>query len=343
MLTGRINGKEVNLFTLQNGQVAVDITNYGVTITAVRAPDKNGICLNIVAGFGHLEEYAQNHPYFGCVLGRYANRIAGGKLLIDNQPFQLSLNEEFNHLHGGWEGFNKKIWTLSSVINNQEETGVVFEYESKNGEEGYPGDLKVEIKYLLTPKNELIIKYNAVTDKKTPVNLSNHSYFNLTGFEKPVIYDHILNIHADYYTEKNERNVPNGKILPVQGSPLNFTVPKRIGDDINNFPLDKGFDHNYVLNHFSGKVQLAAELLDPDSQRMVRIYTDQPGLQLYSANWWNGTITGQQGKLYVQHGAVALEMQAFPDSPNHPEFPGTILEPGQIYARTTIYEFAVAN
>lgn len=340
---GQLNGESINLFTLKNEQITIDITNYGAAITAIRTPDKNGICQNIVAGFDHLVEYEQDHPYFGSVLGRYANRIAGGKFSIENKSFQLSLNEEINHLHGGWEGFNKKIWQVSAILQNNDETGVIFDYYSKENEEGYPGNLQVKIKYILTQNNELIIRYNAITDKKTPVNLSNHSYFNLTGFEDPVVYDHILQIYATAYTEKNRQNIPTGKILSVLNSPLNFMSPKRIGEDIGKFPLDKGFDHNYVLKYNHGKVQLAAELFEPDSQRIVRVFTDQPGLQLYSANWWNGTFTGQQGKPYVKHGAVALETQAFPDSPNHPEFPDTILEPGQVYERTTIYEFAVGK
>ncbi|SFE43555.1 aldose 1-epimerase [Chitinophaga sp. CF118] len=328
---GQLKGSDLYLITLKNEQMSVTITNLGCSITAIYTPDRNGVMKNVVAGFSDLQQYERNEAYFGCVVGRYANRIAYGRFLLDGQPVQLSVNDAGNHLHGGFEGFHKKVWEIVEVT----DTGVVMEYLSRDREEGYPGNLRVKVQYTLDNEGRFSIQYTGMTDQCTPVNLTNHSYFNLSGFEQPLITDHLLYINAYYYTGKNELNVPDGKILKVEGTPLSFLQPKRIGADIDRFPADQGFDHNYVLN---GKredgIVPAATLYDPLTGRQLRVFTDQPGLQLYTANLWDGS-------LYEKHGAVALETQAFPDSPNHPQFPGTILEPGSTYETCTIYEFSV--
>lgn len=341
-LYGILHDKEVYKFTLQNAGIKVVITNLGCSIMAIYTQDKNGLQKNIVAGFEDIKDYAGNPDYFGCVLGRYANRIANGKFILNEKVINLSVNDNANHLHGGSEGFNKKIWKVHSTSHNDDSVSVVFEYVSRNGEEGYPGNLKAQVKYILNNKNQLRIEYTATTDMATPVSLSNHSYFNLTGFEVPTIHDHTLQLNAISYTEKNKNNTPTGTIYPLAGTPLDFITAKKIGRDIDNFLIDKGFDHNFILKRNDDeKIVCAAVLKEPVTGRTLNIYTDQPALQLYTANFWNGTTYGKQGQYYQQHGAVALETQAFPDSPNHPSFPNTILQPGERYFSTTMYEFGV--
>jgi aldose 1-epimerase len=335
-------GKDVYWITLRNGDTEIRITNLGCIITSILTPDRVGVRKNIVAGFEEPGDYEQNPYYFGCVVGRTINRIGGGQFSLDGRIVQLSQNDGPNHLHGGFEGFDKKVWDLAEVIHREGEVGVTFSYTSRDGEEGYPGNLQVQVKYVLSPENKLLMEYRAVTDKKTPVNLSNHSYFNLTGFDNPLITDHLLTIHAEKYTEKNENNLPTGNILPLSGTPLDFSAPKKIGDHIDQFPLDRGFDHNFVLEAAQpGTLTPAAELYDPSTGRGLRITTDRPGIQLYTANWWNGALQTPDGRPYMQHGAVALETQSFPDSPNHTCFPGTILAPGDTYHATTVFEFIV--
>lgn len=333
-------GKEVFSITMKNEQLEIRCTNLGCSIMSVYAPDANGEMKNVVAGFASIADYEYNRDYFGCVLGRYANRIAGSSFLLDGKAIQLSPNDGVNHLHGGVDGFNKKVWNIKNVSDGHKEVSVTFGYVSHDGEEGYPGNLYVQVKYTLNSKNQLCLEYNAHSDKATPVNLSNHSYFNLTGFDNPTITDHILQINSAGFTEKNEANVPNGNINPIAGTPLDFLSPKTIGKHINEFPSDKGFDQNYVLKKaVPGEVVLAAQLTEPSTSRTLRVFTDQPGLQLYTANFWDNTIYGEQGLYYQKHGAVALETQAFPNSPNLPSFPNTILYPGQQYFSKTIYEF----
>lgn len=336
-----LNNKDVFKITLQNSSVSVGITNIGCSIISIETPDRSHRYKNIVAGFSVLEEYATNKEYFGCIVGRYANRIASGIFSLDGKKHHLSINERNNHLHGGFEGFNKKIWDIAGFIEEPEQVGVVFTYHSKDGEEGYPGNLQVTVSYCLNTKNQLCIGYKAQTDKATPVNLTNHTYFNLTGFDVPEIKDHLLQVHASGYTEKNRQNLPTGSILPVENTALDLRTARKIGVNIGTFPFDMGYDHNFVLDNFSeNKVNLAACLYEPLYGRVVNIYTSQPGLQVYTANFWDGSILGSQGLYYKKHGAVALETQAFPDSPNHPAFPGTILNPHEQYLSTTVYEFS---
>ncbi|MGN6533097.1 MAG: aldose epimerase family protein, partial [Ginsengibacter sp.] len=266
---GIIDGKEVYKHTLQNESLKVDITNLGCSIMAIRTKGLDQLEKNIVAGFDEIKDYEDNPYYFGCVIGRYANRIANGTFTLDGKNIQLSINDGINHLHGGFTGFNKKIWKVSSAESDKEKASVEFEYISRDGEEGYPGNLLVKVKYILS-KNKLCIEYNADTDKATPVNLTNHSYFNLSGFETPTIYDHLLTLNAENFTEKNVSNIPTGKIIPVADTPLDFSGLKKIGKDIHQFPKDKGFDHNFVLQrNFSGEIVSAAQLKDPSSGRIL--------------------------------------------------------------------------
>jgi aldose 1-epimerase len=338
---GILKGKEVYKYTLQNESIKVDITNLGCSIMAIYTKGSDQREKNIVAGFKDIKDYENNPYYFGCVIGRYANRIANSKFTLDGKNIQLAVNDGINHLHGGFEGFNKKVWKLSNAESDEGKVSVEFEYLSCDGEEGYPGNLMVKVKYILNSKNQLCIEYNADTDKATPISLTNHSYFNLSGFDSPNIYEHMLYVNAENYTEKNLNNTPTGNIIPVVDTPLNFRQPKKIGKDINQFPKDKGFDHNFILKrNFSSEIVSAAQLKDPLSGRTITVYTDQPGIQVYTANFWDGTVAGVHGA-YQQHGAVALETQAFPDSPNHPSFPDTILKPSQHYFSTTIYEFGI--
>lgn len=339
---GALNGAPLHLITLNNGTVTAHITNLGCAVMSVYTPDRHGVVKNIVAGFEQPAAYEHNPWYFGCVVGRYANRITAGRFTLDGRPVQLSVNNDNNHLHGGFEGFHKKVWALSSLIREEGYTGVEFAYTSNDGEEGYPGNLQVKVRYLLNQYNQLVMECTAVSDKRTPVSFTNHSYFNLSGFEQAVITEHLLQVNALHYTEKNDRNTPTGRILPVAGTAADLSAPGRVGERFSHFPEDQGFDLNYVLTrHQHGAIVLAATLEESSTGRVLRVLTDQHGLQVYTANYWDGNITGQQGKPYVQHGAIALETQAFPDSPNHPHFPNTILEPGEDYSTVTIYEFGV--
>jgi len=342
--SGFLAGEPLYMVTISNEDVSVEITNLGATITAIITPDCHGKSHNIVAGYENINQYQDNPHYFGCILGRYAGRIAGGKFQVDGEIISLTKNDGANHLHGGFSGLNKKVWKIKSFIQQDNEAGIIMEYLSDDGDEGYPGNLWITVKYILDRNNRLRIIYNAVTDKSTPVNLSNHSYFNLSGFTSGNILNHTLQINAETYTENDENNLPTGRVLPVISGPMDFLRPKTIGTDIGGVKASGGYNHNFVLNNYSpGKVRLAATLSEPLSGRILKVYTDSPGMQVYTANDWCGNITGPQGISYRQHSAIALETQFFPDSPNHPEFPDTILKPGQEFISETIYEFAVVS
>jgi aldose 1-epimerase len=327
----------IYLVTLKNRDISVSVTNCGCTITAICTPDKGGHLQNIVAGYADLNDYRKNEHYFGCLVGRYANRIGGAKFILGERQYNLSQNDGPNHLHGGFEGFNKKLFQVTGLIQADGEAGVEFEYLSPDEEEGSPGNLAVKVKYTLSEDNQLRMSYEAKTDRPTPVNLTNHSYFNLTGFEAPDILAHELQINARSYTETID-NIPTGNILPVSGTPHDFSVSRPIKNDL--WDVSGGYNQNFVLGgHAPDKIVLAARLSEKSSGRFVSVYTDQPGLQLYTANVWDGAIRGPQGKYYQQYGALALETQNFPDSPNHPAFPSSVLYPGDNYHTTTIYEF----
>lgn len=340
---GRDN-EPVVMIVLQNRDLTVELTNIGCSITAIYTPDRHHIQKNIVAGFANWELYTINKDYLGCVVGRYANRIGNGTFTLNGTTYQLTVNDAPNHLHGGWNGFSRKVWQLAGTIENENECGVVFEYASAEGEEGYPGNVIATVQYLLNNNNQLHIVYKATTDRSTPLNLTNHSYFNLTGFEDPTILGHYLQIVSGEYTEKSAGNTPTGVVKSVYDTALNFTNPRLIGIDINCFPGDMGYDHNFILSHTpTNKIIKAAVLSEETTGRILTVYTNKPAIQLYTANHWDGSTTGRQGVAYQQHGGVALETQAWPNSVNHPHFPNTILQPGSAYASTTIFEFGVMS
>jgi aldose 1-epimerase len=327
---------------LRNKEISVELTNIGCAITAIHTPDKRQNYANIVAGFPDLLQYKVNNDYYGCIVGRFANRIANGRFQLNGITYQLAQNNGSNHLHGGKEGFSRKLWNIESVFETNDECGVVFNYLSPDGEEGYPGNLNVSVKYALNGENKLSILYEAVTDQSTPISLTNHSYFNLSGFTDSVIYDHCLCINADQYTVKLPGNTPSGEIASVAGTALDFRCPKPIGRDIDAFPSDMGFDHNFIIKtDGDNTIKKAGVLSDEKTGRKLTVYTSCPAMQVYTSNYWDGTITGAQGVAYRKHGAVALETQYFPDSPNHSNFPDTILCSGETYRSSTIYEFGV--
>ncbi len=336
------NGKPTGLFTLRNknGLVA-QITNYGAIIVSIFVPDRKGNFADIVQGYDNIADYINgNSPYMGAVCGRCANRIAGGKFSLAGKQYSLAVNNGPNHLHGGIKGFNKVVWHVV----NASGSGIKMEYFSVDGEEGYPGNLKVSITYTLTDANELRTDYLATTDKTTVVNLAGHSYFNLAGEGSGRVYDQELMIGGKFYTPTDETNIPTGEILSVKGTPLDFTSPKKIGQDIDKedqqLKFGAGYDHNWVLDHRTGTLGLAATAHDPFSGRVMEVYTTQPGVQLYTANWIDGE-KGKGGKKYGRRWAFCLETQHFPDAINKPHFPSTILNPGEEYKHACMYKFLV--
>lgn len=317
---------------LESEYMRVRVTNVGCSIMSIETPDRDGQRRNIVAGFSRPEEYLDNPWYFGAVVGRYVNRIGGGRFMLDGKEISLSRNNDGNHLHGGVHGLHSKVWEVL----HSDGSSAVFCCTSPDGEEGYPGNLSVQVHYRLEG-NRLYIEYKAMTDRRGPVNLSNHSYFNLSGFVgAPDILGHRLRVAAGFYTEKGEGNMPTGRILTVADTPLDLREAGVLGEHIDPCGVDRGLDLNYVLDVGT---RTAAELFDPGSGRRLRVETDRPGLQVYTANWWDGSLRGEQGVAYGQYGAVALETQAFPDSPNRPEFPDTILSPGEVYQAQTVFQF----
>jgi aldose 1-epimerase len=332
-------GREVILFTLSNDQnVTVKVMTYGGIVTSIRVPGKDGKSDDVVLGFNSLEEYLGGHPYFGAVAGRYANRIAEGRFTLDGKEYRLATNDGKNHLHGGNIGFDKVVWD-GVPIEKDGAVGVELSYHAKDGEEGYPGNLRVTVKYVLTANNELIIEYEATTDQPTVVNLTNHSYFNLRGEGSGDVLGHELMIHAGRYTAVGEGLIPTGALEPVAGSPLDFTTPRTIGSRIDE--LDDGYDHNFVLDRADGELVLAAKVYEPDSGRVMTVYTTEPGVQLYTANSFDGKLKGKSGQAYGPYAGLCLETQHYPDSPNQTSFPATRLNPGATYRQTTIYQFSV--
>ena len=335
---GNTDGIDVFLYTLTNAKgVQVKISTYGATVTSWVVPDKNGKTSNIVLGFDSLSGYLAKPPYFGALVGRYGNRIAKGKFKIDTAVYTLATNNGANHLHGGLKGFDKQIWDATTASDSM--PSLLLSYTSKDGEEGYPGNLKVEVRYTLTDEDELKIDYNATTDKATPVNLTNHSYFNLTGDAANTILNHTLMIAADNYTPVDSSLIPTGEIKGVKGTPFDFTSAKKIGRDMES--VKGGYDHNWVLNKKDSSLQKVAELSDTVSGRILEVYTMEPGLQFYTGNFLDGTFKARDGKPINQHAALCMETQHFPDSPNEPKFPSTILKPGEKYHTVTVYKLKV--
>ena len=329
-------GRNVYSYKIENDNgIIVNILNYGGIISHLFTPDKTGQPGDIVLGFETLDEYLAGHPYFGAIVGRFANRISKGRFIINDMEYNLAVNNGPNHLHGGIKGFDKKIWTCDR-FQTMEEAGVTLALESPDMEEGYPGNLLVEVQYSLNNKNELVIRYKAQTDQTTHINLTNHSYFNLSAC-KTNIYDHILYLDADCITEPDSENIPTGNMPDVTNTPFDFRNPKAVGKDIAMVP--PGYDHNYVLNKNNNELKLISKLEHPGSGRIMETLTTEPGVQLYTSNFLDGSLKGKQNIRYDKHFAICLETQHFPDSPNNPTFPSTLLKPGNNYQQTTIYRF----
>jgi len=334
---GEADGKKVYLYTLTNANgVQVKISNYGGTITSWTTPDNKGNNSSIVLGFDQLQGYLDKPPYFGATIGRYGNRIANGKFSLEGNNYQLATNDGKNHLHGGSKGFDKVVWDANLLVKNY--PSLTLNYLSKDGEEGYPGNLKVTVTFTLSDDNEVTIDYTAETDKATPVNLTNHSYFNLTGDISNTILNHSLMINASRYTPVDETLIPTGELKSVKGTPFDFTKATTVGARIDQ--VQGGYDHNWVLNRKGKSMDLVATLSDPMSGRTLQVYTAEPGLQFYSGNFLDGSIT-TGGKAINKHSAMCLETQHFPDSPNKTNFPTTTLRPGEKYGTTTKYKVMV--
>jgi len=341
-LFGRLaDGTAVDIYTLTNKSgIEARVMTYGATLVSLRLPDRSGAFADVNLGFDNLEGYLGTHPYFGVIVGRYANRIAKGRFTLDGVEYTLARNNNGNSLHGGLKGFDKIVWK-PELVQAADGVGVKLTYLSKDMEEGYPGNLSVTVVYLLTNTDELRISYEAETDKKTPVNLTNHAYWNLKGEGSGDVLGHVLQLGADKFTavDSAANLIPTGEILSVTGTPFDFTSPHLIGERIAQ--VEGGYDHNFVLRSGGGKLALAGRVEEPGSGRAMEIYTDQPAIQLYTGNFLDGTVVGKGGKAYQKHYAFCLETQHFPDSPNHPNFPSTILEPGQKYKTVTVHRFFV--
>ena len=336
------DGQPVELYTLTNdhGMVA-KIMTYGAIVTELHVPDRNGKNADVVLGFDNLDQYLKGHPFFGAIAGRYANRIAKGQFVLDGKTFHLPINNGPNTLHGGTKGFDKYVWN-AEPRQSADGVGVAFSLTSPDGDQGFPGTLNATVTYTLTNANELKIDYVATTDKDTVINLTNHSYFNLAGENSGTIDNQIMTIHADRYTPVDETQIPTGQIEPVKGTVFDFTTPHRIGDRIEQVPGGSpvGYDHNYVANSRNGSLAPIARVKDPASGRVMEVLTTQPGVQFYTGNFLDGSITGIGGTKYEKHDAFCLETQHYPDSPNHPDFPSTELKPGETYRQTTVFRFS---
>ena len=332
---GEFDGKKVYLYTLTNGNGdMVKISNYGGIITSWITPDSKGNKSSIVLGFNDLKGYLAHPPYFGATVGRYGNRIANAKFTLDGKTYKLAANNGKNSLHGGLKGFDKVVWDAAPLTDST--PVLTLNYLSKDGEEGFPGNLKVSITFSLSNDNELKIEYNAETDKATPVNLTNHSYFNLSGDVSNTILSETLMIDADRYTPVDTSLIPTGELKAVKGTPFDFTTPHKIGERIDQ--VKGGYDHNFVLNKKGSDLDKVAEVTDSISGRKLEVHTTQPGVQFYTGNFLDGSIKTDDGKPIQQHAALCLETQHFPDSPNKPAFPSTILKPGEKYHTVTVYK-----
>ncbi len=340
---GVVDGKQVQLYTLTNANgMVVKITNYGGIIQTLTAPDRNGNYEDVVLGYDSLAQYVNNSPYFGAIIGRYGNRIARGKFTLNGVQYTLATNNGPNHLHGGIKGFDRRVWQ-AQPFKTDESVGLTLTYLSKDGEEGYPGNLQVKVLYSLDNNDALKIEYFATTDKPTPVNLTNHSYFNFTGCKTDIL-NHQLWINADHFLPVDSTLIPTGEIRPVAGTPFDFrqltTIGARINADDLQLKYGRGYDHCWVLNDVDGQLKKQIAVYEPTTGRYMEIFTDQPGVQFYSGNFLDGTIRGKKGVVYKHRYALVLETQHFPDSPNHPNFPNTILQPGETYHTVTVFKFS---
>jgi len=337
---GDANGKPVDLYVLtDSGGMVAKIMTYGATLQELDTPDRSGRMDDVVLGFDSLAGYLGKEPYFGAIVGRVGNRIAKGRFTLDGRDYQLATNDGPNHLHGGLKGFDKVVWNAEVV--HGDAPAVRFTYLSRDGEEGYPGNCSVSVTYSITNSNELRIEYAVTTDKATPVNVTNHSYFNLGGAEKGDILGHVLTLNADRFTPVDSSLIPTGELEAVAGTPMDFRLPTPIGAhlrEVGGNPV--GYDHNYVINGGGGRLALVASVYEPNSGRAMEVSSTEPGVQFYSGNFLDGTLTGKKGVVYRQYWGLALETQHFPDSVNHANFPSYVLKPGDTYRSTTIYRFA---
>jgi aldose 1-epimerase len=338
------DGKPVDLYTLKNKHgMEVCAMTYGGIIVSLRVPDRKGQLDDVALGYDKLDGYLSKNPYFGAIIGRYGNRIADAKFSLDGREYTLAKNDGPNSLHGGTKGFDKVVWA-AEPFEKPGEVGVIFKHTSPDGDEGYPGNLKVTVTYTLTDRNELIFEYHATTDKATPVNLTNHTYFNLAGDGKRDILGHELMLNADYFTPVDKTLIPTGKIESVKGTPFDFTKPTAIGARIDQkdqqLTFGRGYGLNFLINRKDEGLTLAAKVYEPTTGRVMEVSTSEPGVQFYSGNLLDGTITGKQGHVYKLRYGFCLETQHYPDSPNHPNFPSTILRPGVTYKSETVYRFS---
>ncbi len=336
-------GQEVKLYTLRNANGAgAKIMTYGAIVTSLEMPDSQGQMDDVVLGYDTLDGYLKTTPYFGAIVGRYGNRIGKATFTLDNVAYSLARNDKENHLHGGIKGFDKVVWSDKPVWKS-DAVGVELTYLSKDGEEGYPGNLTSTVTYLLTNKNELRIEYLATTDKATPVNLTHHGYFNLTGGERDIL-GHELMLNANKFTPVDAGLIPTGELQPVKDTPMDFTTDTAIGArieaDFEQLKAGGGYDHNWVINRSGGGLILAAKVTEPTTGRVMEVFTTEPGVQFYAGNFLDGTITGKGGRVYQHRWGFCLETQHYPDSPNKPSFPSTILRPGDTYKTTTVYRFS---
>ena len=339
-------GEAVDLYTLKNSQgYSMQVLTYGAIIYQVNVPDRSGNVTNVTANRQSQADYESRSGAFGAVVGRFANRIARGQFAIDGKTYQLATNNGPNHIHGGPRGFDKRVWK-AEPIKGEDFAALKLSYTSADGEEGYPGKLNCELVYTWTDANELKMQYTATTDKPTALNLCNHAYWNLAGAYSGTVLDQVLEVNASGILDVDETLIPTGKIIPVAGTPFGFKKPRKIGERIGEIKAPQfngGYDHCFVLDQkVPGTLGFCARLTDPKSGRVMEVWTTEPGVQVYSANFPGGTISGPPGFTYPKHAGVCLETQHFPDSPNHPEFPSTLLVPGQVFRSTTVHKFGVA-
>lgn len=341
---GTLDGNEITIYKLtNNNRLAATVTNFGATLVSLIVPDKNGTLVDVVLGYDTLEGYVTDKAYLGGTVGRYANRIASGRFRLNGASYTVPLNDGNNSLHGGWKGFNKAVWKAEELLGPS--PAVCFRYLSRNGEEGYPGNLAVEVTYTLTDANELRIEYAATTDQDTVVNLTNHAYFNLAGQGSGEILDHEVVLHASHFTPVSSDLIPTGELRSVKGTPLDFTTAQRLGnrieDDYEQLKLARGYDHNFVIDRTHGSRLLPAALArHPKSGLAMEVFTTEPGIQLYTGNFLDGSMVGKSEKRYPFRSAFCLETQHFPDSPNHPLFPTTTLKAGEKFRSATVYRFS---
>ena len=345
VLFGKLkNGENIYKYLLANGSCEIEVISYGGIITSIKVPDKNNNLIDVVLGFETLDPYLKDHPYFGAIVGRYANRIDNGKFTINNMDYNLPINNNGTTLHGGIKGFDKVNWDVVSY-DSEKKRYIKLNYLSRDMEEGYPGNLNIYVTYTLTDDNELRVKYEAETDKTTVLNLTQHTYFNLSGESSGDILDHKLELDADSFLPVNEKIIPTGEIKNVEGTPFDFRKGKKIGKDLykqdDQLLLGNGYDHCWVLNNYNKELRKISEVKSEDSNIQMEVFTDLPGVQLYIGNFLDGSINSKQGMSYIKRSGFCLETQFFPNSPNTESFPSTVLEPGDKFSSTTTFKFSL--